>query len=304
MVYTATVRNFLRVQLPPDKAIKIFRFIQDDKAGLGSVDFNKIDPLPPWVFQGNLDPAAERKYGPENCWLQWCKSHWGCARNALNPNDSAAMYDYGDAIVFETDERDVRVLIRKLSLIFKHPQFDYMWADEDIGLNCGMLGYRDGVEDYAVLPEPHSRRAYELAFDVFGTRPEEYGMVYDPQCNNYVYRGGSLAKNASIKMDPVERGLPKNPQRQTVERAVYAAAETSDYEVSAAAHKNMNLEDEGDMKAWQSFRQHSDSGPAEEFSERQGSQKAIARKKAEAALQLEPLLNQPPPQLPSTGETS
>lgn len=209
VIFTATIRNFLRVQLPPEEAMKIFRFIQDDKAGIGSFDFNKVEPMPPWVFRGELDPEAERKYGPENCWLQWSKAHWGCSRNALSPQDSAAAYDYGSAITFDTEDCDVRCLVRKLSLVFKNPQFDYMWADEDIGLCCGMLGYRDGVEDYAVLPQPRSRRAYELSFDVFGSRPEEYGLVYDPKSNNYVYAGGSLAASAALKTDPPDWGDTK-----------------------------------------------------------------------------------------------
>lgn len=185
----AILRNFLRVQLPPEQAIPVFRFLQDDTAGIGSIDFCKIEPMPPWVFGGVLTPELEKKYEAKNCWPQWSKIHWGCMRNAINPLDSAAAYDFGNTIQFDTEESDVRILVRKLSLIFKKPPFSYLWADEEIGRSCGMLGYRDGVQDYEVLPEPYSRHAYELSFDILGSRPEEYGLTYDPQSNNYVYVG-------------------------------------------------------------------------------------------------------------------
>ncbi|MCI8650752.1 MAG: hypothetical protein HFG20_11625 [Anaerotruncus sp.] len=195
------LRNFLRVQLPPEQALQIFRFLQDDTEGIGSIDFDKIDPMPPWVFGGAPTPESERKYGAENCQPQWRMLHWGCAHNAIHPQDNAAAYDFGNAIQFDTEGSDVRILVHKLSLIFKPPQFDYLWADEDIGRSCGMLGYRDGVCNYEVLPQPHSRRAYELSFDILGGRPEEYGMVYDPQRNNYVYTGNTTA----VKIEQPDR---------------------------------------------------------------------------------------------------
>ncbi len=33
------LRNFLRVQLPPEQALQVFRFLQDDTAGISSIDF-------------------------------------------------------------------------------------------------------------------------------------------------------------------------------------------------------------------------------------------------------------------------
>ncbi len=166
----------------------MFRFIQDDAAGVGSVDFNAIEPMPPWIYHGELSPEAEQRYGAENCWKQWCLSHWGCARNALFPDRSYDEYDGGDTVLFFTEDSDVRELMRKLSLVFKKPRLKYMWADEETGKSAGLINFHDGVATPKFLPEAYSREAYEIAFDIFGTQPEDHGLAISGEDNTYIYR--------------------------------------------------------------------------------------------------------------------
>ena len=163
----------------------VLRFIQNDTAGIGSIDFNKTEPMPPWVYSGELSPEAERRYGADNCWKQWCVSHWGCSRNALFPERSAEEYDGGDTILFFAEDSDVRELMRKLSLIFKSVRFDYMWADEETGKNAGLGSFHDGIGNPRILPEAYSREAYELTFDTLGTTAIEHGLISDN--NTYFY---------------------------------------------------------------------------------------------------------------------
>lgn len=186
------IRNYLQVRGAARQALSAaetaaaFHFLQDDAAGIGSVDFNAIEPMPPWIYSGALSPEAEERYGAENCWKQWCLSHWGCARNALFPQRSAEEYDGGNTILFFTEDCDVRQLMGKLSLVFKHLRFDYMWADEETGKSAGLVSFRDGVATPKILPKSYSREAYELAFDTFGTRPEDHGLI--PDTGTYIYR--------------------------------------------------------------------------------------------------------------------
>jgi hypothetical protein len=37
-----------------------------------------------------------------------------------------------------------------------------------------------------ILPDAYSREAYEIAFDAFGTEPEDHGLV--PDSDSYIYR--------------------------------------------------------------------------------------------------------------------
>ena len=184
------IRNYLQIRAAEQETAAILRFIQNDEAGIGSIDFNAIEPMPPWIYSGELSPEAEERYGAESCWKQWCLSHWGCTRNAVFPERSAEEYDGGDTILFFTEGCDVRELMRKLSLVFKSPRFDYMWADEETGKNAGLICFRDGVASPKILPEAYSREAYELAFDAFGTQPEDHGLAIDGEDNNYIYGKG------------------------------------------------------------------------------------------------------------------
>jgi hypothetical protein len=180
------LRNYLQIRVTEKEIAAILRFVRNRAAGVGSMDFSKITPMPPWIFRGDLSPEAERRYGAENCWKQWCVSNWGCARNAVFPERSADEYDGGDTILFFTEDSDVRELMRKLSLIFKAPRFDYMWADEETGKSAGLVSFHDGEVTPKILPEAYSRLAYELAFDAFGTLPEDHGLV--PDSDTYIYR--------------------------------------------------------------------------------------------------------------------
>ena len=54
------VTNILRVSGNPERVRAMFEAIKDDKIGLGSIDFNKVTPMPENIFRGNL-VMAERE---------------------------------------------------------------------------------------------------------------------------------------------------------------------------------------------------------------------------------------------------
>lgn len=149
------IRNYLQIRGTAAEIAAVLRFIQTETAGIGSIDFDAIEPMPPWIYSGELSPEAEQRYGAENCWKQWCLAHWGCARNALFPEKSAEEYDGGDTILFFTEDCDVRNLMRKLSLVFKSLRLDYMWADEETGKNAGLISFHDGIATPKILPEAY-----------------------------------------------------------------------------------------------------------------------------------------------------
>lgn len=44
---------------------------------IGKLSFNRLIPAPNNIYFGPLSDEEEKKYGKENCWLEWSYSHWG-----------------------------------------------------------------------------------------------------------------------------------------------------------------------------------------------------------------------------------
>lgn len=147
--------------------------------------------MPPWVYRQPTNLALLEKYGEGNCARGWCLENWGTPQNALHPERSAKEYDGGTAIHFDTEDQEVRELVRKLSLIFKDIHLDYLWASEDVGSNVGAAQYRDGETIIEFLPTPGTRAAVEKALDILGGRAADYGLTFDPATGNYEYKGGT-----------------------------------------------------------------------------------------------------------------
>jgi len=76
------VTNILRVSGDPEKVREMFEAIKNDEIGLGSIDFNKVIPMPAHIFRGNLGMAEREKYGKDN-WYDWSVAHWGTQMEQL-----------------------------------------------------------------------------------------------------------------------------------------------------------------------------------------------------------------------------
>ena len=126
-----------------------------------AMDFNNITPTPKWVYQGKLGIKEEQKYGKENCWYEWRCNNWGTKWNAFRSSES------GNIIEFETAWCGVPDLIRKLSIIFPNVEFEYFYADEDIGHNAGHFKFKD-FEPFNYFIISGSKESYELAFELWG----------------------------------------------------------------------------------------------------------------------------------------
>ena len=201
------VRNILHIQGGASQAAALLDFIADRRYGRGSIDLNRITPMPPWVYRQPTNMELLRKYGEENCSRGWCLKHWGVDQNVLHPEQSVRQYDGGPAIRFDTMDGDVRELIRKLSLVFKELYLDYLWASEDVGSLVGAAQYRDGEPLIEFIPTPGSRAAIEKALDILGGKASDYGLVYNPAAGNYEYRGrggNGMKQNENMTTLPLE----------------------------------------------------------------------------------------------------
>ena len=197
------VQNILHVQGGSAQAAALFDFIADRRYGRGSVDLSRITPMPPWVYRQPTNLELLAKYGEENCSRGWCLQNWGVDQNTLRPQKSAGEYDGGTSVRFQTADRDVRELIRKLSLVFKDLYLDYLWASEDVGSLVGAAQYRDGEALIEFIPAPGSRAAIEKALDILGAKASDFGLVYNPTLGSYEYKGG--VANERKRTDPTGR---------------------------------------------------------------------------------------------------
>lgn len=186
-----TIRNILNIQGSKAQAAALLDFISDQRYGRGSIDFNQVTPMPPWVYRQPTNLALLEKYGKGNCAHGWCLANWGTPQNAIHPEKSTREYDGGTAIHFDTEDREVRELVRKLSLIFKDVNLDHLWASEDVGSNVGAAQYQDGEAIIEYIPSPGTRAAVEKALDILGGRAADYGLTFDPATGNYEYKGGT-----------------------------------------------------------------------------------------------------------------
>ena len=83
-----TIQNILHIQGGGAKAAALLDFIADRRYGRGSIDFNRITPMPPWVYRQPTNQELLRQYGEENCSRGWCQQNWGTAQNALSDGPS------------------------------------------------------------------------------------------------------------------------------------------------------------------------------------------------------------------------
>ena len=163
---------------------EIFEAIKQDEHGLGSIDFEKIIPMPPGIFRGDLGPDEQKEYG-ENNWYDWSLSNWNTKWNSYGYGDLPPAED--DEIVFETAWEPPKPVIYALSKMYPDVQFGHAWADEELGFNVGEITYGDGEELSHDVPIGGSKEAYEMSADILGVDLLDYNMVYNEELGNYEY---------------------------------------------------------------------------------------------------------------------
>lgn len=157
------------------KRIKaMLKTIQSKEYGIGSVDFEKILPMPDTVYNGPLG-MRERELHGKNNWYDWRIANWGTKWNC---------YGYTSDTVFEKDKLKFLTawaaphpIMQKLSEMYPDIKFEHEWADEDIGNNCGRYVYYDGkrIEEY--FPESQ-KDCLEFAAKVMDASLEEDYSLY------------------------------------------------------------------------------------------------------------------------------
>lgn len=170
------VVNKLRISGNKNEIKKLLDFIKADNGFC--IDFNKITPMPKWVYNKDLSRKEEEKYGKENCWLEWSIKNWGTRWNAFEIDDcyyfKLPEQKLENEIYFLTAWNGVPKLISKLGFIFPEVTIDYYWCDEDFGYNLGHITIQDTkvIKD---IPVGGTKEAYDLACEISNMTLLEHG---------------------------------------------------------------------------------------------------------------------------------
>ncbi|MBV7268393.1 hypothetical protein [Winogradskyella luteola] len=113
-----------------------------------------------------------RNHG-DTSWFEWSKKNWGTKWNAYGLNDER---NTEDTIYFQTAWNGVPNLILLLSKKFPDVKFDYKYADEDTGSNCGLGIFENGNHDFRE-PDNLSNECYEIAFELNPDAEKYYHLV-------------------------------------------------------------------------------------------------------------------------------
>jgi hypothetical protein len=105
---------------------------------------------------GEMYVGYEKEFGAKD-WYDWSIKNWGTKWNAYHTSVSM-LSDTTAEIDFDTAWSGVPDIILKLTEMFPSLKFEYLFADEDMGYNCGE-GYSKNGEFYFEMLEPCSVEA-------------------------------------------------------------------------------------------------------------------------------------------------
>ncbi|MFZ5753554.1 MAG: hypothetical protein ACOY3J_04890 [Bacillota bacterium] len=181
------ITNILTAYGDKEKVRAMFEAIKNDEIGTGSIDFNKITPMPEYIYRGDLGREEIEKYGAENCWYDWSIKNWGTKWNSYGYDEHTAENFDGSTVKFLTAWSSVSDLMKKLSSMFPDIRFDYKWADEDFGHNTGKAEYKNGKTLTYYIPAGGSAEALEMAASILDIDLAEAGYLYNESTGEYEY---------------------------------------------------------------------------------------------------------------------
>ncbi len=169
-----------------DKTVKeMLEKIKQDEFGVGSIDFNKIIPMPDDIFRGNLGSAERELYRDSNM-ISWRVDCWATKYNSYGYECMTQPFE-GNEITFFTAWSAPTPVIEKLSEMFPGVEIEHLWADEDFGYNCGAVTWRGGEQIFLDIPTGGTKEAFELAAEIMDYDITDCGLFLNADESNYIY---------------------------------------------------------------------------------------------------------------------
>lgn len=228
------VTNIIELKGDRVEINNLLETIKNDEIGLGSIDFEKIIPMPDNIYRGELG-TKERELYSENNWYDWSIANWGTKWNAYG-YDIGKDYRTENKLIFLTAWEAPHPIMEKLAEMYPEVNIQHEWADEDIGMNCGRYCYSKGerVEEY--FPEAQKDRI-EFAVSVMNIDPESYGLYLNASEKEYINLSDeeyevieiagekALFTNGRITDEDIPKGLYCYHLRQSDDGERFAALE-------------------------------------------------------------------------------
>ena len=166
--------------------------------GMGTIDFEKIIPMPKNIYRGSLGPEEREKYGKDN-WYDWSVAHWGTKWNAYNA--------YGHEIlpVDDIDENDDYVMtfetawcaphpaIKTLSEMYPEIEFEHLYFDEFLEF-AGIIRVKGGILKRVYEPSTPKAIFEFMCNEYWHNTPEEEGAVLNMDGTVYVHLSNSYVE--------------------------------------------------------------------------------------------------------------
>lgn len=179
------VTNIIHLRGDAEQIRKLRQAVMNDRFGPGSIDFEKVIPMPDDIFRGDLDMTQRSRYGEKN-WYDWSTKNWGTKWNAYG-FDELRGHQGVDTICFMTAWKAPHNVIGHLAQMYPDLELEHNWADDDFGNNCGKRVYSNGILDSVYEPE-YGRESQEHAASVRGEELADRGLVLNEEGTEYVYR--------------------------------------------------------------------------------------------------------------------
>lgn len=112
---------------------KIIDFVRSEESAF---DFNKIVPMPDYIYQGALGPEEKKIYGKNN-WYDWSIENWGTKWNS----DDVEIEN--NEIQFLTAWSPCDPVIAALAKMYPTMRFTYTFYETEMCF-CGMRVYENG----------------------------------------------------------------------------------------------------------------------------------------------------------------
>ena len=180
------VRNILRLEGDEQKINQLMEAVKNDEYGIGTIDFEKVIPMPSNIYRGSLGRAEQEKYGKDN-WYDWSVANWGTKWNAYGyyeGGEYAPKEGETPTITLNTAWCAPHPVIDKLAGMYPDVDITHEWADEDIGRNCGRYEYKDGERTEEYYPE--GKEAYDFSFRMWDISPEDCYLTLNDRGDAYI----------------------------------------------------------------------------------------------------------------------
>lgn len=185
------VENFIQFICSKERFAEIAKTIKQEGSFMGSVDFNKIIPLP----TESLNGSDLQNTGLNS--TEWRAKYWGTKWNACQCEevDEEARF-----LQFFTAWDPVRPVVKVLSERFPDVPISYSWADEIVGSGVGSMVLLNGETLEEHMPPDYSKAAFELSAEVLDIDLAEWGFVFDAKKGTYE----NVGKNQYVEELPFE----------------------------------------------------------------------------------------------------